>query len=244
MAAAKFEEQVKTGGLRIFHHKLLYFKREKLNLINKRTFTYFTRQINQQMRTRNIDKVELVKQMAIEMIVREGFQGFSMNKLAMTCDISVATLYIYYKDKDDLISKIGSEIGRTFMSETMKNFSPSMAFAEGLKKQWENRARFALKFPKEVACYEIIRHSAHGEYILEQGLQGFKEAMRTFCRNAIQNKELIPVPTDVFWSVAYGPLYSLLRFHEEGKSIGGRPFKFSKKIMDEALQLVIKALTP
>jgi AcrR family transcriptional regulator len=196
------------------------------------------------MRTRNADKVELVRQKAVELIVSDGFQGFSMNKLAQSCDISVATLYIYYKDKDDLIKKIGSEIGRTFMSETLKNFSPSMSFAEGLKKQWENRARFALKYPKEVACYEIIRHSAHGEYIAEQSLQGFKTAMTEFCRNAVQNKELIPVPADVFWSVAYGPLYTLLRFHGEGKSIGGRPFKFSKKIMEEALQLVIKALTP
>ncbi len=33
-----------------------------------------------------------------------------------------------------------------------------------------------------------------------------------------------------------------LRFQKEGKSIGGRPFKFSKKTMDEAFQLVIKAL--
>ena len=196
------------------------------------------------MRTRNADKVELVKKKAIELIVSDGFQGFSMNKLALACDISVATLYIYYKDKDDLIKMIGSEIGRTFMSETLKNFSPSMSFAEGLKKQWENRARFALKYPKEVACYEIIRHSAHGEYIAEQSLQGFKTAMFEFCRNAVQNKELIPIQADVFWSVAYGPLYTLLRFHGEGKSIGGRPFKFSKKIMEEALHLVIKALTP
>jgi len=48
----------------------------------------------------------------------------------------------------------------------------------------------------------------------------------------------------VFWSVAYGPLYTLLRFHEEGKSIGGKPFKFTKQKMDEAFQVVINALTP
>jgi hypothetical protein len=35
-----------------------------------------------------------------------------------------------------------------------------------------------------------------------------------------------------------------LRFHEEGKSIGGRPFKFSKKTMDETLEFVLKALSP
>ena len=196
------------------------------------------------MRTRDADKEKLVKQKAIEMLVQDGFQGFSMNKLAREADISVATLYIYYKDKDDLIKKIGSEIGKEFMSVTLQDFSPDMHFAEGLKKQWENRAAFAMKYPKEVACYEIIRQSPHGEYIKGDSLKGFRDTMGQFCMNAIKNKELIPVPVDVFWSVAYGPLYTLLRFHDEGKSIGGHPFKFSKKIMHQALQLVLKALTP
>ena len=178
------------------------------------------------------------------MLVEDGFQGFSMNRLAKTAGISVATLYIYYKDKDDLIRKIGAEIGEEFMAVTLKDFSPDMHFAEGLKKQWENRAAFAIKNPKEVACYEIIRHSSHNEYISDASFTEFKEVMGKFFTSAIKNKELVSLPPDVFWSVAYGPLYTLLRFHNEGKSIGGRSFKFSKKIMDETLQLVLKALTP
>jgi AcrR family transcriptional regulator len=196
------------------------------------------------VRTRNTDKEILVKQKAIEMLVEEGFQGFSMNRLAKACGISVATLYIYYKDKDDLIQKIGVEIGTTFFHETLKNFSPSMSFREGLKKQWENRSRFAMKYPKEVACFEIIRHSTHGEYILQQSLKQFKTAMGNFFTNAVNNKQLVPVTMEVFWPVAYGPLYTLLRFHSEGKSMGNKPFKLTRKMMDEAFELVIKALTP
>ena len=185
-----------------------------------------------------------MKQHAIAMLVKEGFQGFSMNRLAKNCGISVATLYIYYQDKDDLIKKIGVEIGQNFFYETLKDFSPAMSFKEGLQKQWENRSRFALKYPNEVSCYEIIRHSTHGEHILKESLKDFKTIMGDFFNNAVTKKELIPVSLEVFWSVAYGPLYTLLRFHGEGKSIGGRPFKFSKKAMQESLELVIKALTP
>lgn len=178
------------------------------------------------------------------MIVEEGFQGFSMNRLAKICGISVATLYIYYNDKDDLIKKIGVEIGRNFFYTMLKDFSPEMSFKDGLRKQWENRAKFALKYPKEVACYEIIRHTTHGDYILAESLKEFKTAMGDFFTNAVNKKELVPVSLEVFWSIAYGPLYTLLRFHNEGKSIGGHPFKFSKKTMEEAFALTIKALTP
>jgi TetR/AcrR family transcriptional repressor of multidrug resistance operon len=68
--------------------------------------------------------------------------------------------------------------------------------------------------------------------------------MEEFTQNAIKNKQLQRVPVDVFWSVVYGPLYTLLRFNEEGKSIGGRKFKLTKKTMDEALALVVRALKP
>ena len=196
------------------------------------------------MRTRDNVKELLVKQQAIELIVQEGFQGFSMNKLAKACDISVATLYIYYQDKEDLIREIGMEIGKNFFHEMLKGFSPDKPFKDGLKQQWINRSGFALKYPKEVACFEIIRHSSHGDYILTESLREFKNSMEIFFTNAVNRKELKPVSLEVFWSIAYGPLYALLRFHSEGKSISGKPFKFSRKLMEEAFELVIKALTP
>ena len=85
------------------------------------------------MRTRDTNKEDLVKQKAIE--------SFGMNRLAKECGVSVATLYIYYTDKDDLIKKTGIEIGQNFFNEMVKDFTPTMPFKEGLRKQWENRAR-------------------------------------------------------------------------------------------------------
>jgi TetR/AcrR family transcriptional repressor of multidrug resistance operon len=196
------------------------------------------------MRNRDADKEKLVIEQAIAMIVADGLQGFSMNKLAKACSISVATLYIYYRDKDDLIQQIGNQIGKNFMDTTLKDFSSDMPFAEGLHKQWENRAAFAMQFPLEVGCFEIIRHSSYGDIMMQTSFSGFKEMMQDFFKNAIDNKQLIPLPVEVFWSMAYGPLYSLLRFHNEGKSMGGKPFVFTSEIMEETFQLVIKALKP
>ena len=196
------------------------------------------------MRTRDTNKEEIVKQKAIEMLVKLGIEGFGMNRLAKESGVSVATLYIYYTDKDDLIKKIGIEIGQNFFNEMVKDFLPTMPFKEGLRKQWENRARFALKYPLNVACWELLSHSSYRDYILEQSLSDFKITMSSFLQNAITKKELLPISTEVFWSIAYGPLYSLLRFENEGKNFGGGPFKLTQKTTDEAFELVIKALTP
>ncbi|RVT72310.1 TetR/AcrR family transcriptional regulator [Flavobacterium sufflavum] len=196
------------------------------------------------MRTRDSNKEEIVKQKAIALLVEKGIEGFSMNRLAKESNISVATLYIYYSDKEDLIKKIGIEIGKNFFDEMSKDFSPSMSFKEGLYKQWENRIRFAQSKPLEVNCWELLTHSSYGEYILEKSLLDFKITMGSFFRNSVEKKELIPISKEIFWSVAYGPLYSLLRFERDGKNFGGGPFKLNKKTIDETFELVLKALTP
>ena len=196
------------------------------------------------MRTRDTNKEDLVKQKAIEMLVTYGIEGFGMNKLAKECGVSVATLYIYYTDKEDLIKKIAIEIGQNFFRETLKDFSPEMPFVDGLRKQWENRAGFMMSFPKEVACWEVLQNSSYSDYIIQESFKEFKNTMIAFFQNAVERKEMIPISKDVFWSIAYGPLYSLLRFHDKGKSLGGFPFTLTKEIQNEAFELVIKALTP
>ncbi|MFH6967568.1 TetR/AcrR family transcriptional regulator [Flavobacterium sp. FlaQc-28] len=197
------------------------------------------------MRTRDSNKEELVKQKTIEMIVKYGIEGFAMNRLAKECGISVATLYIYYADKEDLIKKIGIEMGTFFFKSSLKDFTPDMPFAIGLAKQWENRSSFMMNNTDKLACWEILQNSNYGDFIVNESLMELKEIMTKFLTGAIERKEIVPVSKEVFWSIAYGPLYNLLRFHEKGKGLGGTtPFKLTNDVQQEALRLVIKALTP
>ncbi|SFD63660.1 TetR/AcrR family transcriptional regulator [Flavobacterium phragmitis] len=196
------------------------------------------------MRTRDINKEEIVKQKAIEMIVNQGVEGFGMNRLAKECGISVATLYIYYSDKEDLIRKIGIEIGRKLFDKMLDGFSPEMSFKDGLKNQWENRIYFTLNFTREATCFEILKQSTYGDAIIQEITGNFKQTMSQFIVSSIERKELIPVTFEVFWSIAYGSLYSLLELHREGKSMSGKPFVFNDDLKNEAFNLVLKALTP
>jgi len=196
------------------------------------------------MRTRDEQKELLVKEKAIELLVKHGFEGFSMQKLAKAAKISPATLYIYYSDKDDLIRKLGIELGHKMTDITLDGFSGKMSFAEGMKKQWENRARYWIKHPREALAYEVIRHSPHGGFVVQEIGARFRPVMEEFGSNAVKNNELRPVPFEVFWSIAYGPLYTMLKFHAEGRSNHSMPFEFSEKKMYETLELVLKALKP
>ena len=208
--------------------------------ITKRTFIY----ICFQMRTRDDNKIQAIRQKAVDMIVRQGFDGFSMQKLAKAAGVSPATLYIYYKDREDLIMQLWGESFKEMAGATLKNFDPGMSFSEGLRIQWMNRAKFCLKNPQQMQFMEQLRHSPLQEKALDMMGAGFKNAMKAFVSNAIKRNELVKVQVEVYWSIAFAPLYGLIKFHQEGKNMGGEKFALTEKVMNETLALVIKALTP
>ena len=87
------------------------------------------------MRTRDENKERIIREKALKMMVKEGLDGFSMQKLAKAADVSPATIYIYFKDKEDLVAQLCRDAGKKMMDITFKNFDPSMSFSEGLRVQ-------------------------------------------------------------------------------------------------------------
>jgi AcrR family transcriptional regulator len=192
---------------------------------------------------RDENKQQVIRQKALRMIVKEGFDGFSMQKLAKAAEVSPATIYIYFKNREDLILQLCEEEGKKMASATLKNFNPQMSFSEGLKIQWINRAKYCLKNPEQMHFLEQIQLSPLQQKSLKIMGQDFKNTMKTFVLNAIKRKELVKVPVEVYWSIAFAPLYNLVKFHMAGGSMGGR-FSLTNKLMSQTLALVLKALQP
>jgi len=194
------------------------------------------------MRARDIDKENLVKQKAIEIIGKGGFESFSVNKLAKACGISVATIYIYYKDKHDLLSQLATEHGHLMGQSMLHNFDPEASFEDGLRQQGENRYRYMTDNPVISLFYEQLRTSPYQEQFLATFKADAYEPFSKFNENIVARGEVRDMPLEIYWSVAFAPLYALVKFNNEGKSIGGKPFKMNDKMLWEAFDLVVKGL--
>ena len=197
------------------------------------------------MRTRDPRKESLLRSKAMAMVVKDGFKGFSMQKLAKAARVSPATIYIYWKDRDDLLLQLYAEAWAKMSETSLKDFDPGMSFQEGLKYQWNNRARWFLDHPVEAAFMEQVRFSPLHDRAQAILGAGYADVMKSFVKNAIARKELVKVPVEVYWSIAFSPLYQLIKFHQHGKGMpGSGPFVLDDKLMHLTLDLVLKALKP
>jgi TetR/AcrR family transcriptional repressor of multidrug resistance operon len=195
------------------------------------------------LRTRDVNKEALIREKAIEMIVNHGFDGLSMHKLAKSAGVSVATIYIYFKDREDLIQSLYTEESQKMASDTLHNFDPESHFDEGLKVQWLNRMNYCFENPYSMTFMEQVKHSP----LVDRSTidRRFLDAMSRFVHKAIERNEIIPLPVEIYWSIAFAPLYQLVKFHISKTSMPGRPpFIFDEEKINLTLGLVLKALKP
>lgn len=195
------------------------------------------------MRARDENKEAAIREKAIELIVNEGFSGFSMGKLAKAANVSPATLYIYYKNKEDLLNSLYNSVHDTFIEMALVDFDPNSSLEDGLMQQWKNRLRHIDKHPYHFRFTEQFKNSPlinHKDVNTEE----FKGIMKQFVTGAIKRGELQSMEPELFWALAFGPFYSLTRFHIAGKSMMNDTFSITDQKLKTLIQIVVKALKP
>ncbi|NML38207.1 TetR/AcrR family transcriptional regulator [Chitinophaga sp. G-6-1-13] len=193
------------------------------------------------MRVKDEQKAALIQEKAIEMIVHEGFDGLSMHKLAKAVDISVSTIYIYFKNREDLLNQLYIDVMAVFVRETLQDFDPEMDFEAGLWLQWVNRYRYIRQYPLHYLFSEQFRHSPLIRHPAI-GKDAFRQAMQQFTANAIRRKQIADLPVEVYWALAYGPFYTLVGFHVHNNPFFDKPFKLSEAVLKQTFERTILSL--
>ncbi len=196
-----------------------------------------------EMRTRDENKEAAIREKAVEMIVNEGFDGLSMSKLAKAAGVSPATIYIYYKNREDLLHKIFNDSQKAFAEYALKNFNPELSLEEGLWIQWKNRMNFILEYPVYFQFFEQFRNT-HLINHKNVDMSEFRENMMQFVKNAIRRGEMSKMEPEIFWAIAYGSFYALMKFHLQEKKMMNESFKITDAKLRQTLKMVIKALKP
>ena len=100
--------------------------------------------------------------------------------------------------------------------------------------------------PTSMHFLEQTKYSPYHEAFMKKIDNTFINAMSKFVHNAISRKEVVKLPLEVYWSVAFAPLYQLVKMHMSGKGLRGGPEKngLDDKTINQTLKLVLKALKP
>jgi AcrR family transcriptional regulator len=156
---------------------------------------------------------------ARDMFVREGFENVSMRKIAEKIEYSPTTIYLYFKDKADLLDCICEE---TFARLVRKQTTIDQAVAdpiERLKKNLRAYIEFGLKYPNHYKVALMMTEDFEERLQCERSREMGKKAYVHLRNEVAQCAELgliqvsdIDASAQVLWANIHG-LTSLLITH-------------------------------
>lgn len=111
------------------------------------------------MRLKDENKKTAICNAAIELITTEGFANTSISKIAKQANVSAATIYIYFENKEDLLNKLYLCIKQEASSAFLKGFHEDMPIHEGIKLLWFNIYHTIIAEPVKFAFGEQFANS-------------------------------------------------------------------------------------
>lgn len=146
------------------------------------------------MRSRDENKELAIRLKAIEIIAKTGFDGLSMHKLAKAANVANNTIYIYFKDKEDLLISIYNEVDNAVTNATLNGFAPEMSLQDGVKKLWVNRYRYFIQYPEHMMLIEHFNNSDLVDKVDKKNYHLISKLMTQFLENAARNNQIVRMP--------------------------------------------------
>jgi len=129
------------------------------------------------MRTRDYDKQARIKEAMIDLILKEGINGASVAKIAKKANVSPATIYVYYENKEEMLSEVFDECAHRSYSYIEGNLDPEMSGKRFIEVLMRSAYDFALQ-NEEVFSFveqcsscptlqESVTHSKYSKYVFD-----------------------------------------------------------------------------
>lgn len=153
---------------------------------------------------------ELILETAKKILLKSGKQGLSIRKIAKEIEYSPATLYIYFKDKDEILHEL-MEMGFMRMNTYMVHAFGTMDPVERIYEIGKAYVKFGLE---QKDWYDLMFNSDEPMKHMEKCREDWDDGMALFniltisCREAIQKHGLHQFNEQILalqlWSCVHG----------------------------------------
>jgi len=104
-------------------------------------------------------KIKQIFSATLKLVEKIGVAGITMRLIAREAKIATGTLYIYFKDKDELITALFEDCRKSSINIFFKGYDPKEPFATSFKKIWKNIVRHRIEHFEEAVFIEQCYHS-------------------------------------------------------------------------------------
>jgi AcrR family transcriptional regulator len=161
------------------------------------------------MRTKCEEKQEALFEATVKLVNEIGFAASSVAKIAKEAKVSAATIYIYYKNKEDLLVSTYLAIKRLISKAILEDFDARRPIRDILESAWINMFRYTTKHSHYFHFAEQFANSPYADLIDLEEVESYFEPIIQALQRGIDQKIVKNVSIDILKAFIYYPIVVL-----------------------------------
>ncbi len=156
------------------------------------------------MRVKDDEKIAALFEATVKKVNEIGFASSSVSKIAKEAGVSPATIYVYYKNKDELLVSTYVEIKRRISAALLDSFDESEPVRDIFEKFFLKFYEFIVGNADYYKYTEQFANSPYSELVDREALERFFEPIFRVYLHGVEQKILknvdIPIVTAFIWA--------------------------------------------
>ena len=177
---------------------------------------------------KSIDKRNALIKATIDLVNNDGFHATPMSKIAKMANVSPATIYLYFENKQDLVNKTYIEVKGKYTEYAFATYDSNLPIELAFETIWKRIADFKLK---EVEHAMFLAQCDNTPIIDEESRQeGIKhlEPLLQLWHRGKEEGIIKPISDYLLYAYAINPLSFLMMAQQRGA------FQLSDSHIEEA----------
>lgn len=188
------------------------------------------------MRYKDEGKQNAIVKATVKLVNQMGFAATSTSKIAKEANVSSATIYIYYKNKEDLLVSTYINIKKKMSEAVLKDFDASQPIRDILQNSWFSLFNFISNNPGDFQYTEQFANSPYSSLVDSHEVEKQFEPLASVIQRGIQQKIIKDVPLDILKIFILFPVVILSNPRLSAK------FNFDEKSIETAFNMAWDAI--
>jgi len=162
------------------------------------------------------DKREGILQATLELVSEQGFHGAPMADIAAKAGVAAGTIYRYFESRDALISELHKKLEQEIITFIQCGYPSARPIRERFLYITRSIFRYFMKHPLHFRYMEQYFNSPYGICLHRDrllGKHGNHDILMDIFLQGTKQQVLKELPMAVLFSLAFGPMISLIRDH-------------------------------
>ncbi len=161
------------------------------------------------MRTKDEQKREALFEATIKLVNEIGFASSSVSKIAKEADVSPSTIYVFFKNKEDLLVSTYVQIKRHMADALLENFDNRLPIRDIIKGVWFNSFSYISNNLHYFEYVEQFSNSPYGSLVDREALEKHFVPIIEVLKWGVEQKIIKNVKPDLLSAFIWSPISRL-----------------------------------